>query len=133
MGALERDVGEVGFGAGWRLGPGFTARASVTRRMHNTMLARQGWLLVGIGAEGRPSIGGGAVHGIVRFALLPVVSVGSLEAPNLAFAAAAGMEYRRGAADLSLLYTLERYDFPAQRLEQMSAVVLRAALHFGRR
>ena len=46
------------------------------------------------------------------------------------FAAAAGMEYRRGRASLALLYGVERYRFPAgagpARREELAALTLKA-------
>ena len=130
-GALEREIGEASLEGGARVLPWLTTRGTITRRVHKTTLARQSWVLVGLGAEARAPIAGGVVHGIARGSILPAVWVNGLEAPSLAFTAAAGMAYRRGPASLTVLFTLERCDFTAQaagtRLEQISALALRAA------
>lgn len=134
-GALDRDVGEVGVEAAMRVVPWLTLRAGISRRAYGTLLARQRWAIVGLGAEARVPIAGGTWQGIARGALLPVVAVNGLD-PDVAFAAASGMEYRRGSASLGVLYSLERHDFPAQptvRLEQLSALTVRLALRLGTR
>lgn len=133
-GALDRDIGEIGVAAGARATSWLTFRAGATRRIHATALARQRWFLLDLGGEANVplAVGGGAMRAIVRGALLPVVAVPGLDAPTTAFAAATGMEYlSSGATKLTILYSLERTDFPARRREQLSAVTARVTIRFG--
>jgi hypothetical protein len=99
------------------------------------MLARQGWAIVSLGAEARVPIAAGTVHAIASGALLPVTAVSGLSASQRAFVAATGMEYRRRASTLRVLYSLEQYDFPApsgaRRLEQVSALTVALGMRFG--
>lgn len=136
-GALHRDVGEIGVEAGLRTAQWLTLRVGVTRRVYATMLARQGWAIVSLGAEARVPIAAGAVQAIANGALLPVTAVSGLSASQPAFAAATGMEYRRGGRTLRILYSLERYDFRARsgarRLEQVSALTVALGMRFGGR
>src|SRR5204863_147792 len=82
-------------------------------------------------AAARVAFAGGAIHGVWRAALFPVVSVSGLRGPDVAFRAATGLEYRVRTTTLGVEYSLERYDFPAEggvrRLEPLSAVTLRRA------
>ncbi len=129
-GVIDRDVAEVGAEVEVVVLPWLAAQAGVRRRTYSTVLARQRWTTVNVGAEARLPFSGIGVSGIVRAALLPGVWVNGLSAPDLAFAAAAGMEYRRGRASLALLYGVERYRFPAgagtARREQLAALTLKA-------
>ncbi len=131
-GATDRDVAEVGVAASVVTVSWLALQGGVTRRSYSTVLARQRWTTVHVGAEARLPFGGSAVSGIVRGALLPVVSVNGLEGPDVAFTAAAGMEYGWERLVLGAFYSLERYDFPmqgaARRLEQLTAFTLRVGL-----
>ena len=129
-GAVDRDVAEVGAEVEVLALPWLAAQAGVRRRTYSTVLARQRWTTVHVGAEARLPFTETGVSGIVRGALLPRVSVNGLDQPNLAFAVASGMEYRRGRASVAVLYSVERYRFPAgarpSRREQIAALALKA-------
>ena len=136
-GAVDRDVGEVGLEAGVRAAPWLTFRAGAQRRAYSSMIARQGWTLVDVGAEVRFAFARGTITGVTRAAVVPVVSVSGLPRPDVAVTAATGLQIRRRGATLGALYSLERYDFPAQgaisRREQLAAVTLRLDVGLGRR
>jgi hypothetical protein len=129
-GAIDRDVAEVGVQAEVLTFPWLTAQAGLRRRTYSTNLARQPWTTIHVGAEARVPFTETGVSGIVRAALLPGVWVRGLRQPDLAFAVASGMEYRRRRASLAVLYSLERYRFPAvggaQRREQVVGLTLAA-------
>jgi hypothetical protein len=128
-GVLDRDVGELGVEASVVTAPWLAFQAGAARRAYSTKLGRQTWNMVGLGATARAAFAGDAIHGVWRAALLPVVSVSGLRTPDVAYRAAAGLEYRVRTATLGVEYSLERYDFPAQagvrRLEQLAGVTLR--------
>ena len=133
-GVLDRDVGELGVEASVATVPWLSLQAGAGRRAYATKLGRQGWTTVDLGAAARVAFAGGAIHGVWRAALFPVVSVSGLRGPDVAFRAATGLEYRVRTTTLGVEYSLERYDFPAEgeggvrRLEQLSAVTLRLEL-----
>ena len=136
-GAVDRNVGEVGLEAGVRAARWLTFRAAAQRRAYSSVIARQGWTLVDVGAEARFAFARGTIHGVTRAALVPVVSVSGLPRPDVAVTAATGLQIRRRGVTLGALYSLERYDFPAQgaisRSEQLAAVTLRLDVGLGRR
>ncbi|PYP52527.1 MAG: hypothetical protein DMD45_04045 [Gemmatimonadetes bacterium] len=127
-GVLDRDVGELGVEGSMVAGPWLSLQAGVARRAYATRVARQTWTTVAAGAAARVAFAGGAIHGVGRAALLPVVSVPGLPDPGVAFRAAAGLEYRIRGTTLGVEYSLERYDFPIEggvrRLEQLTALTL---------
>src|SRR5207237_2498636 len=122
------DVGELGVRGGVAGGPGLSLPAGVARRAYATRVARQTWTTVAAGAAARVAFAGGAIHGVGRAALLPVVSVTGLPDPGVAFRAAAGLEYRIRATTLGVECSLERYDFPMEggvrSLDQLTALTL---------
>ena len=127
-GVLDRDVGELGVEASVVTAPWLAFQARAVRRAYSTKLGRQTWNMVGLGATARAAFAGDAIHGVWRVTLLPVVSVSGLRDPDVAFRAAAGLEYRVRTATLGVEYSRERYDFPPEagvrRLEQLSALTL---------
>jgi hypothetical protein len=129
-GAIDRDVADVGAELDVVALPWLAAQAGVRRRTYSTVLARQRWTTVHVGAEVRFPFTQTGVRGIVRGAVLPGVWVNGLDQPDLAFAVASGMEYRHGRASVAVLYSVERYRFPAgtrpSRREQIAALTLQA-------
>jgi len=134
---LDRDMGELGVAAGVRVLSWLALRGGAAQRAYTTDVGRQRWTTASIGAEGRQALAGTAAAGVFRVAWLPIVDVNGLDHPQLALAAAAGVEYQRGGFSGGLLYELERCDFPPQaavrRREQVSALTLRVVLRAGRR
>jgi hypothetical protein len=94
--------------------------------------AKQRWTSLRLGGEGRAAFVGGKLQGVVRFELYPVVSASGLVKPNRGFGAASGLTFTSGMAVLSVMYELERYDFPAvsgfARREQMGTLVMGVGL-----
>lgn len=136
-GAENRDVGEVGIAASVIPERWLALRVSATSRTYSTTIARQRWTIVDVGAEARLDFATSPVRGILRGGLLPVVSVNGLPRPDVALAAAAGIEYRGGSITSGLWYGLERYDFPnvgaGRRLEQVSTLTFRFTVQRGAR
>jgi len=131
-GAVNRDVGQVTAEARMAAAPWLTFQLGATRRVYSTVIARQRWTIVHLGAAVRVPFAVHGISGLARAALLPVVSVNGLDRPEVAFTAAAGMEYRVRSLAIQALYSLERYDFPAReavrRLEQLGQLTLRCDL-----
>lgn len=125
------DVAEAGVAASWWLRPWIALRGAALVRGYSADVGRQRWRMAEVGAEFRVPFVEGRMHGTVRGAWRPTVSVTGLSRPNTAFAAAAGTEYDISRWSLAVLYELERYDFPPQsgmkRFEQMSALTVRAS------
>ena len=122
----DRDVAELNVRGSYAVRPNFFLESGLTLRAYSAPAGRQRWTAVGLGAAARLPFGAGGAHGIVRAALLPLLAATGLPGPDLAFTAAAGMEYRRGRAALEVLYCLERYDFPVRsavaRREQLTTL-----------
>ena len=135
-GGPNRDLGEVSAEGRVHAGTGLSFSAGVCRRAYSTVLARQRWNTLQLGVEGRLPFLGGAIQAVARGALLPVVAVNGLDHPKTAYSVGTGLEYRLGQGTVGIVYSLERYDFPARamvrRLEQVSALTVRGALRFGR-
>ena len=129
-GAIDRDVAEAGLQVDVAALRWLTVQAGTTRRTYSTVLARQPWTTVALGAEAHLPFTETGVTGIVRGAILPGVSVNGLGHPDLAIAVASGMEYRRGRASAAVLYSLERYRFApsatatVERREQLAGLVV---------
>jgi hypothetical protein len=132
---LGRDMGELGVRASVLAFPWLAFQAGAFSRGFEMSEGTQRWSGLATGAEGRLTFSGGTVRGIVRATVLPAVSVTRLGRPDLAVATAAGLEMRRGFLHGALLYSLERYDFPAaagagRRLEQLGMVTGRLGVRF---
>lgn len=130
--ASDRDLSELRGTLGFRATPWLRLEAGYGTRMYAAPIANQRWNAASLAAEGSFTFANEQLAGTGRVAWLPIVTVTDLDSPDLAFAVAAGVEYRPGAATFSLSYWLERYDFPAAagvvRSEQLSGLMLRATL-----
>jgi hypothetical protein len=128
-GAITRDIAEVAARLDAVTLHWLTVQVGAGHRTYSTLLARQAWTIISVGAEARLAFSESGVSGIVRGGILPGVWVNGLDRPDLAFAGAAGMEYRPGHAIVALVYALERYRFPAgagaERREQTAALTLK--------
>lgn len=137
VGAVDRDLGEIGLTATVDATSWLSLQARAARRVYSTAIARQAWTLVGVEAQGRLAFTGQSTRGVGRLGLIPVASVKGLPRPDFAFSAAAGLEHAAGAITLRALYSLERYDFPTRdgtrRAEQLSMLTLEAGLTTRRR
>jgi len=134
-GVVDRDLAELGAQARVRPLAWLAFTAGATRRTYSSVIARQRWKVLSVGAEMRLLFSGGATSGMLRVAALPVVDVDGLGDADGGFSVAAGMEYRRDRVEAALWYSLERYEWPTagvggRRLEQLAALtfVLRARI-----
>lgn len=134
--AETRDVSQGEFEIGVLPVPWIALQAGIETRTFATDLLRQRWIAARTGAEVRMALAGGAVQGIVRLALMPSVSVSGIDSPDLAIAAGSGIELDRGRITGAILYSFERFDFPAnaaiRRREQFSTLSARIGLKLGR-
>ena len=137
-GVVDRDLAELGAQARVRPVTWLAFTAGATRRTYSSVIARQRWTVLSVGAEMRLLFSGGAIGGILRVAALPVVDVDGLGDADGAFSVAAGMEYRRDRLEAALCYALERYEWPTagvggRRVEQLAALtfLLRARVLGG--
>jgi len=130
--AEDRHVAEVGLDARYRTLPWLWLETGVATRTYAAPIAIQRWTSLRLGGEARVAFFGGRAEGVGRVLFLPLVAVTGLDQPELAVAAAAGIEYRLGPVAAALFYSLERYDFPARdgvaRIEQLSALTGRVSV-----
>ena len=128
--ASDRDLGELRGTLGFRATSWLRLEAGYGTRMYSAPIANQRWNAASLAAEGAFTFANAQLAGTGRVAWLPIVTVTDLDSPDLAFAVAAGVEYRPGALTFSLSYWLERFDFPPAagetRSEQLSGLMLRA-------
>ena len=128
--ADQRDVGEIGADARWRVLSWLDARGGAMVRSFTSQLARQRWTQLSIGADMRIAMLNGRIEGSAGAALLPYVRVSGHDSPRLAIAASMGLHHTSRRFDLGLLYQLERFDFAevagASRLEEHSSLLVRA-------
>lgn len=131
----NHDLAEVEVGASVLVLPWLAAMASAEGRSYSGTLATQRWIALRTGAEARLDLASGA-RGIIRGSFLPKVTVDGLTSPTLAIGSATGIELRRKRFFASLLYSIDRFDFPAgadeKRSEQLSSLMLQAGWRFGR-
>jgi hypothetical protein len=132
----SHDLADAEVGVSALVLPWLAAVASAEGLSYSGAFASQRWILFRTGAEARLDLANGAVRGIVRGSFLPKVSVTGLESPSLAVGGATGIEVRRNRLFASLLYSIDRFDFPAgaseKRSEQLSSLMLQAGWRFGR-
>lgn len=126
----DRDVAELRGALGFRATSWLRLEAGYGSRVYSAPIASQRWNTASLAAEGTLNFANARLSGTGRFAWLPSVTVTELDSPDLAFATAAGVEYRPGALGFGLSYWLERYDFPTAagvtRSEQLSGLMVRA-------
>jgi hypothetical protein len=93
--------------------PTLALQVRVRAQSYTTSLARQRWTSFVVGGEFAPLMFDGAARAVFRAGLAPVTSVSG--SPNASFGAtgAAGFEFLRGPLTGALLFSLDRYDFPA--------------------
>ena len=129
----DHDIAEAQLRAGMRLRPWLTVQTALDMRSYANSLARQHWTTWRVGAEARVPLGFETVGAVVRGYWIPVASVSGLPQPDLALAAAVGVEWRGQRLGVSALYSFERYDFPPQsgtrRLEELATFRVGASLH----
>jgi hypothetical protein len=136
-GAESRAVGELALTT--RLDMVSWLRGTVTAlgRSYDGPLARQHWSELSLGGEGHGMLIDNMLEASVGLSLAPVVRVSGRDGPELAVAGLARLRHSGERLDLSLGYSLERYDFAAhggsRRIEEISMLVFRAGLRIGTR
>lgn len=136
-GAQDRNVGEIGARASVLPGTWLALFVSGTSRTYSSVLARQRWTTLEVGAEAHADFVTIPVRAVLRGGFLPVVSVRGLPGPDVALAAGAGLEYRGAVFTGGMFYGLERYDFPdvgaGRRVEQVSTLSFQLSVRRPRR
>lgn len=131
----NHELSELEAGVSMLVLPWLAATVAAEARSYEGTLATQRWTALRTGAEVRMDLANGA-RGIIRASAFPKVSVDGLPSPNLAIGGGTGIELRRRRLFASLMYSIDRYDFPAgaagRRVEQLSSLMLQAGWRFGR-
>jgi len=131
----NRDIAEVEAGLSFLVLPWLAATVGAQARRYTGALASQRWLALRTGAEARLDLANGA-RGVIRASVLPKVTVDGLASPSLAYGGGTGIELSRKRLFASLLYSVDRFDFPAsvegKRVEQLSTLMFQAGWRFGR-
>lgn len=108
--------------------PVLALQVGLRAQSYTTTLARQQWLSMLVGGEYAPVILDGVGRAVLRLGLLPVVTVSGLPNPTLGATGSAGFEFMRGPLTGSVLFSLERYNFPTAngfaRSEQLELLSL---------
>lgn len=105
----------------------------VRARSYTTALASQRWLSLTLGAEVREPMFDGAAQAVIRAGLLPAVNVSGLASPNFAGTTAVGFELLRAPITGSVMFSLERYDFPTVATGPRSEQVVMLMAQLGTR
>ena len=136
-GVESRAVGEIALTTRFDVLPWLRGTAAAVGRSYDGALARQHWTELSVGGEGHIALIEGVVDGVIGVSLAPIVKVTARAGPDLAVAGNARLRHAGERLDLSLGYSLQRYDFPTtngvRRLEEISMLVFRAGLRIGGR
>jgi hypothetical protein len=135
--AESRGVGELALTTRFDVLPWLRGTAAAVGRSYDGPLARQHWTELSVGGEGHLALIEGLVDGTIGLSLAPIVKVTARAGPDLAVAGNARLRHSGERLDLSLGYSLQRYDFPTtngvRRVEEISMLVFRAGLRIGAR
>ncbi|HWE41315.1 MAG TPA: hypothetical protein VG432_02375 [Gemmatimonadaceae bacterium] len=135
--AETRAVGELALTARLDMVSWFRGTVAALGRSYQGPLARQHWSELSLGGEGHGMLIDNMLEGSVGLALAPAVRVSGRSGPDLAIAGLARLRHSGERLDLSLGYSLERYDFAGRgggrRVEEISMLVFRAGLRIGTR
>jgi len=136
-GAETRAVGELALTTRLDMVSWFRGTVTALGRSYDGPLARQHWSELSLGGEGHGMLIDKLLEASVGLSLAPVVRVSGRDGPALAVAGLARLRHSGERLDLSLGYSLERYDFAAsggaRRVEELSMLVFRAGLRIGAR
>lgn len=110
-----------------------------TVRAFKSAAGRQEWKIPYVGAAVGGELGHPALTSLVRFGYLPSVSVSGADSPDLGLALEAGLSAAPWLSpgfglSISVLYRLERFDFPTtevSRLEQFERLQLALGFQLG--
>ncbi len=133
--AEARDVGELSLTTRLDMVSWFRGTVTALGRSYDGALARQRWTELALGGEGHGTLIDGVLDASVGLSLAPLVEVTGRQRPDLAVAGLARLRHVGEHFDLSLGYSLERYDFPSvggeRRFEEISMLVFRGGLRIG--
>ena len=136
-GAETRAVGELALTTRLDMVSWFRGTVTGLARSYDGPLARQHWTELSLGGEGHGMLIDKVLEASVGLSLAPVVSVSGRQGPDLAVAGLARLRHSGERLDLSLAYSLERYDFSGSagstRSEELSMLIFRAGLRIGAR
>ena len=136
-GSETRAVGELALTTRLDMVSWFRGTVTALGRSYDGTLARQHWSELSLGGEGHGMLIDKVLEGSVGLSLAPVVRVSGRQGPDLAVAGLARLRHSGERLDLSLGYSLERYDFAGsgspRRVEEISMLVFRAGLRIGAR
>ena len=136
-GTEGRSVGELALTTRLDMVSWFRGTVTALGRSYQGPLARQHWSELSLGGEGHGMLIDKVLEASVGLSLAPVVRVSGRAGPDLAVAGLARLRHPGVRLDLSLGYSLERYDFAtnggARRIEEISMLVVRAGLRIGAR
>lgn len=134
--AETRAVGELALTTRLDMVSWFRGTVTALGRSYDGPLARQHWSELSLGGEGHGMLIDNLLEASVGLSLAPVVRVSGRDGPDLAVAGLARLRHSGERLDLSVGYSLERYDFAgrggARRVEEISMLVLRAGLRIGK-
>ena len=133
-GSETRGVGELALTTRLDMVSWFRGTVTALGRSYDGALARQHWSELSLGGEGHGMIIDKILEASVGLSLAPVVRVSGRQGPDLAVAGLARLRHSGERLDLSLGYSLERYDFTGSgspRHEEISMLILRAGLRIG--
>ena len=135
--AETRAVGELALTTRLDMVSWFRGTVTALGRSYDGPLARQHWSELSLGGEGHGMLIDKILEGSVGLSLAPVVKVSGRDGPDLAVAGLARLRHSGERLDLSLGYSLERYDFAGRggtrRVEEISMLIFRAGLRIGAR
>lgn len=133
----DRKMTQGSFDAGLAISPGLTVLAGAQVRRYETLQIER-WLMLRAGGEATFNLGGGALRGIVRVFVLPLISLasdqgGATTAPSFGLQSELGIGFENRRISSSLTYDIERFSFPntAARKEQFGALLFRFGYKFG--
>lgn len=129
---LKRELAEVGVLGACRLLRWLSIEGGVRWRAYSTVLARERWAMLEVGAAARVPFAVRGLYGLGSVAVEPRITVTGSANPRPGFSALTGVEYTPGRLGVQLVYLRERYEFPAaggiRRLEQVSSAAIRLTL-----
>ena len=135
--AETRSVGELALTTRLDMVSWFRGTVTALGRSYEGPLARQHWSELSLGGEGHGMLIDKFLEASVGLSLAPVVRVSGRDGPDLAVAGLARLRHSGERLDVSLAYSLQRYDFAgrggSRRVEEISMLVVRAGLRIGTR
>jgi len=112
--AIDRDVGKISAHGSLTVLEWLDADVEYAARAFSTVVGRQRWDMLGIGATVRHRVRDTGVTAFYRAQYVPVVNVDDQENPDLSIAAEVGLRVPLGRLPLEVAasYRIERFDFP---------------------